>query len=270
MTMLAQKPKQLFRSPFEHPLLAPGQFHGRIPHRNGHRLLLALCAQAGADHTPGPEVDPQTVTDRNDPAFEPIGALASRTCASRALHPRTCVPRVLALYTEPHGSVCTSPPRCFVRRALGRHPARRSRTARPSRRFDLRPRRQVPHDADGHEEARRRPGAGGARHHEESRARADLQARSAPAGRRERVDRAVPPALGRSLRRVGQGRRGTQTKGEAPMKNPTTTERTSGRELVVTRTLDATARIVFEAWTRPELLKRWWSPKSFGISFLSC
>src|SRR5450631_784041 len=75
MTMLAQKPKQLFRSPFEHPLLAPGQFHGRIPHRNGHRLLLALCAQAGADHTPGPEVDPQTVTDRNDPAFEPIGAL---------------------------------------------------------------------------------------------------------------------------------------------------------------------------------------------------
>src|SRR5476649_2799231 len=76
MTMLAQKPKQLFRSPFEHPLLAPGQFHGRIPHRNGHRLLLALCAQAGADHTPGPEVDPQTVTDRNDPAFEPIGALA--------------------------------------------------------------------------------------------------------------------------------------------------------------------------------------------------
>jgi uncharacterized protein YndB with AHSA1/START domain len=54
------------------------------------------------------------------------------------------------------------------------------------------------------------------------------------------------------------------------MKNPTTTERTSGRELVVTRTFDAPARIVFEAWTRPELLKRWWSPKSFGISFLSC
>jgi uncharacterized protein YndB with AHSA1/START domain len=54
------------------------------------------------------------------------------------------------------------------------------------------------------------------------------------------------------------------------MKNPTTTERTSGRELVVTRTFDAPPRIVFEAWTRPELLKRWWAPRSFGIAFLSC
>ena len=49
-----------------------------------------------------------------------------------------------------------------------------------------------------------------------------------------------------------------------------TVERTSDRELVVTRTFDAPARIVFEAWTRPELLKRWWAPKSFGVSFLSC
>jgi len=54
------------------------------------------------------------------------------------------------------------------------------------------------------------------------------------------------------------------------MKNPTTTERTSDRELAVTRTFNAPARIVFEAWTRPELLKRWWSPKSFGITFVSC
>ena len=55
-----------------------------------------------------------------------------------------------------------------------------------------------------------------------------------------------------------------------PMKKPTTTERTSERELVVRRTFNAPARIVFEAWTTPELLKRWWAPKSFGISFLSC
>jgi uncharacterized protein YndB with AHSA1/START domain len=47
-------------------------------------------------------------------------------------------------------------------------------------------------------------------------------------------------------------------------------ERKSERELVVTRTFNAPARIVFEAWTTPELLKRWWAPKSFGISFLSC
>ena len=55
-----------------------------------------------------------------------------------------------------------------------------------------------------------------------------------------------------------------------PMKNPTTVERTSERELVVTRTFDAPAHVVFEAWTRPELLKRWWTPESFGMSFVSC
>ena len=55
-----------------------------------------------------------------------------------------------------------------------------------------------------------------------------------------------------------------------PVKNPTTAERKSERELVVTRTFDAPARIVFEAWTKPELLTRWWAPKSFGVSLLSC
>jgi uncharacterized protein YndB with AHSA1/START domain len=53
-------------------------------------------------------------------------------------------------------------------------------------------------------------------------------------------------------------------------KTRTTVERTSERELVVTRTVDAPARIVFEAWTRPELFQRWWVPKSFGISLISC
>jgi uncharacterized protein YndB with AHSA1/START domain len=54
------------------------------------------------------------------------------------------------------------------------------------------------------------------------------------------------------------------------MNNPTTVERKSERELVVTRTFNAPARIVFEAWTNPELLQRWWTPKSFGITFVSC
>ena len=54
------------------------------------------------------------------------------------------------------------------------------------------------------------------------------------------------------------------------MKNRTTVERTSERELVVTRTFNAPARIVFEAWTKPELFKRWWVPKSIGVSLLSC
>ena len=53
-------------------------------------------------------------------------------------------------------------------------------------------------------------------------------------------------------------------------KNRTAVERKSERELVVTRTFNAPARLVFEAWTKPELLKRWWAPKSFGISFISC
>src|SRR5579863_547202 len=55
-----------------------------------------------------------------------------------------------------------------------------------------------------------------------------------------------------------------------PMNNPTTTERRSDRDLVVTRTFNSPARIVFEAWTSPELLKRWWAPKSFGLTMLSC
>jgi uncharacterized protein YndB with AHSA1/START domain len=50
----------------------------------------------------------------------------------------------------------------------------------------------------------------------------------------------------------------------------TTTDRRSEREVVVTRTFDGPARIVFEAWTTPELLMKWWTPKSFGITFISC
>jgi uncharacterized protein YndB with AHSA1/START domain len=55
-----------------------------------------------------------------------------------------------------------------------------------------------------------------------------------------------------------------------PMKNRTTVERKSERELVVTRTINGPARIVFEAWTTPELFKRWWVPKSMGMTLLSC
>ncbi len=55
-----------------------------------------------------------------------------------------------------------------------------------------------------------------------------------------------------------------------PVKNRTTVERKSEREFVVTRTFNAPARLVFEAWTKPELLKRWWVPKSIDMSMLSC
>jgi len=54
------------------------------------------------------------------------------------------------------------------------------------------------------------------------------------------------------------------------MKNRTTAERKSDRELVVTRTVNGPARIVFEAWTKPELFQRWWIPKSASMTLLSC
>ena len=54
------------------------------------------------------------------------------------------------------------------------------------------------------------------------------------------------------------------------MKNRTRVERKSEREIVVTRSFNAPARIVFEAWTTAELLKRWWVPKSMGLSLISC
>jgi uncharacterized protein YndB with AHSA1/START domain len=55
-----------------------------------------------------------------------------------------------------------------------------------------------------------------------------------------------------------------------PGTNRTSVERTSARELVVTRSFDAPAARVFAAWTQPELLKQWWAPQSFGVSFLAC
>lgn len=53
-------------------------------------------------------------------------------------------------------------------------------------------------------------------------------------------------------------------------KNRTTVERKSDRELVVTRTINAPARLVFEAWTKADLFKQWWVPKSAGIFLRSC
>jgi uncharacterized protein YndB with AHSA1/START domain len=55
----------------------------------------------------------------------------------------------------------------------------------------------------------------------------------------------------------------------APMKNRATVERKSDREIVVTRTFEAPARLVFEAWAKPELFQKWWVPKSLPISLQS-
>lgn len=53
-------------------------------------------------------------------------------------------------------------------------------------------------------------------------------------------------------------------------RHETTTERQSDREIVVTRTFDGPPHLVFKAWTTPDLLMRWWTPASFGITFISC
>ena len=55
-----------------------------------------------------------------------------------------------------------------------------------------------------------------------------------------------------------------------PTKNRTSVERKSEREFVVTRTINAPPRIVFQAWIKAELFQRWWVPKSFGLTLLSC
>ena len=62
-------------------------------------------------------------------------------------------------------------------------------------------------------------------------------------------------------------RRGSEA---APTKNHATVEQTSERELVVTRTVNGPARLVFEAFTKPDLFRRWWVPRSYGVTLLSC
>lgn len=53
-------------------------------------------------------------------------------------------------------------------------------------------------------------------------------------------------------------------------KNTTTVERTSDREIVVTRSFNAPRDLVFRAWSDPELFRRWWVPKSMGMTLRAC
>lgn len=59
-------------------------------------------------------------------------------------------------------------------------------------------------------------------------------------------------------------------RGEPVATNATTVERRSDRELVVTRWFDAPARLVFQAWSTPELFRRWWLPRSMGMTLHGC
>ena len=44
----------------------------------------------------------------------------------------------------------------------------------------------------------------------------------------------------------------------------------SEREIVISRTFNGPVRIVYQAWTTPELFKRWWAPKSLGMTIYAC
>ena len=53
-------------------------------------------------------------------------------------------------------------------------------------------------------------------------------------------------------------------------RNATTVKMSSDREVVVTRTFDCPARLVFEAWSRADLFEQWWVPRSLGATLRSC
>ncbi len=57
---------------------------------------------------------------------------------------------------------------------------------------------------------------------------------------------------------------------ESAPTNRTSMQLASDRELVISRTFDAPARIVFNAWTKPELVRRWWAPASHCVSIVDC
>lgn len=61
-----------------------------------------------------------------------------------------------------------------------------------------------------------------------------------------------------------------EKEGSSAAMKRTDVKRKSDRELIVTRTFDAPVHIVFEAWSKPELFKLWWVPKSAGMSLVSC
>lgn len=56
-------------------------------------------------------------------------------------------------------------------------------------------------------------------------------------------------------------------RGSEPGMRELTTLRLEGdREIVIERTFNAPARIVFDAWSQPELVERWWAPRSRGVA----
>ena len=139
---------------------------------------------------------PRSLPSAAESGEDEITPLATRCRSPVVRRAGSCGPLASAdsrAYTELYGSVCERATRCLLRRHLGCHPTWRSGAARAWRRFDHGSGPSLPHDPHWHEEARRRPGAGRARHHGEGREGTDVPARPAPTRTRDGVDRAAPP-----------------------------------------------------------------------------
>lgn len=54
------------------------------------------------------------------------------------------------------------------------------------------------------------------------------------------------------------------------VKRTVVVERISDRAFAITRSFDAPATLMFEAWSQAELFRQWWTPKSFGMTIVSC
>src|SRR6476619_4772616 len=69
-------------------------------------------------------------------------------------------------------------------------------------------------------------------------------------------------ALVRALRRPRRRARRAQREGGTPMTAPPTSGTVvslpTDRQILITREFDAPARLVYAAWTTPELVERWW------------
>jgi uncharacterized protein YndB with AHSA1/START domain len=59
-------------------------------------------------------------------------------------------------------------------------------------------------------------------------------------------------------------------KEKSESKSETVVELEGDRTIVISRTFRGLPRIVFEAWTKPEFVRRWWAPKSRGAEITDC
>lgn len=64
--------------------------------------------------------------------------------------------------------------------------------------------------------------------------------------------------------------RSREAGGDGKSKDRTKLVVASDRELVIERTFNGPQHLVFAAWTKAELVKRWWAPRSRGVSVAEC